>query len=112
MATSVMTPFSMDVSWLQGSYGPSEVRETAASLQIAAGGNIATRMEDGWSKSVQLCARVSAYPLALWIASSWWRLRWESLPFRTTPDVSWRMAHEMPAAGYGFLWPLVTFERR
>lgn len=110
MATSVTTRFSIDVSWLQRSYGPGEIRETAASLQIAAGGKIATRMEDGWSKSVQLSARVSAYPLVLWLASSWWRLRWESSPFRTTPDVSWRMAHEMPAAGYGFLWPLVTFE--
>lgn len=70
---------------------------------------MATRFDDAWSKSIQRIARVSAYPLALWIASSWWRLRWESLPFRTKPDTSWRMAHEMPGAGYGYLWPLLTF---
>jgi hypothetical protein len=70
---------------------------------------VATRFDDAWSQSIQRSARVSAYPLALWIASSWWRLRWESLPFRTKPDTSWRMAHEMPGAGHGYLWPLLTF---
>ena len=110
MGTPVTTQFSIDVSWLQALHGPNEIRETAASLQITIGGKTATRVEDGWSKSVQLASRVSAYPLALWIVSSWWRLRWESQPFRSAPDVSWRMAHEMPAAGHGFLWPLLTFE--
>lgn len=69
-----------------------------------------TRVEDAWSQSVQQAVRLSVYPLALWIASSWWRLRWEPPPYKSLPDVSWRMAHEMAAAGYGFLWPRLTFE--
>lgn len=103
--------FSIDVSsWLSGGQGEDEVRTTAGLLQITIGGRVVTRAEDTWSKSVQQFAIVSAYPLAEWLAASWFRLRWESQPFRTTPNVSWRMAHEIPAAGHGFLWPRVTFE--
>lgn len=103
--------FSIDVSsWLSGCQGQDEVRKTACLLRITTGDRVITRAEDAWSKSVQQFATVSAYPLALWFAASWWRLRWESWPFRGNPDVSWRMSHEMPAAGYGFLWPPVTLE--
>jgi len=102
--------FSIDVSWLPGCVGPPEVRDTAAILTITIGDAVATRVEDTWAKTVQPATRVSVYPLALWIASSWWRLRWESRPFRTAPDLSWRMAHEMPASGRGFLWPALAFD--
>jgi hypothetical protein len=101
--------FSIDLAWLPGFHGTPEIRETSALLDVIIGDNVATRFEDVWSKSIQRSARVSAYPLALWIASSWWRLRWESLPFRAQPDISWRLAHEMPGAGHGYLWPLLTF---
>lgn len=111
MGMPVTREFSIDISsWLPGPQGPDEFRQTAGSLHITIGDKVATRIEDDWSKSVQQSARVSAYPLALWIASSWWRLRWESQPFRSAPDVAWRRSHEMPGAGHGFLWPLVTFE--
>ena len=101
--------FAIHLDWLPASHGSPEIRETSALLDVIIGDNVATRFDDAWSKSMQRSARVSAYPLALWIASSWWRLRWESLPFRTKPDTSWRMAHEMPGAGHGYLWPLLTF---
>jgi len=101
---------SIDVSWLPESHGPREVSCTAASLRIEIGDKVATRIDDDWSKSVWESTRVSAYPLALWIASSWWRLRWESRPFRSAPDTSWRMSHEVAGAGHGYLWPLMTFE--
>ena len=103
--------FSIDISsWLPGREGQEEIQKTIGPLQIAVGGRLMTRAEDTWSKSVQQFAVVSAYPLAEWLAASWWRLRWESRPFRSSPDRSWRMAHEMPAAGHGFLWPSITFE--
>jgi hypothetical protein len=109
MGSVVTSNFTIRVDWLPASHGSPEIRETSALLDIVIGDNVATRFDDAWSKSMQRSARVSAYPLALWIASSWWRLRWESLPFRTKPDTSWRMAHEMPGAGHGYLWPLLTF---
>jgi hypothetical protein len=98
-------------SWLASHGGSDEVRQTLASLRIILGDRIVTRVADDWSKSIREDVYVSAYPMALWFASSWWRLRWEPAPRKNTiPEVSWRMAHEMSAAGYGFLWPRLTFE--
>jgi len=95
--------FGIDAHWIEASDGIPEERFTAAELTISIGGKIATRVDDDWSKSVRSNVRLAAYPLALWIASSWWRLRWE--PYRADPDLAWRMAHDMPTAGAGFVWP-------
>ena len=88
---------------------PEEVRETSAMLSIVLGDGFATRNQDDWSNTVQEEVRLSAYPLALWFASSWWRLRWEPLPLEASPTLAWRMAHEMAAAGYGYVWPQIIF---
>jgi hypothetical protein len=54
---------------------------------------------------------VSAYPLALWFAANWWRLRWEPRP--AINDASglhdWNMSHALAAAGGGYAWPDLTF---
>ena len=101
--------FSFDVAWLPQSYGPPPVSATTASLTIRVGDRIATRNDDEWSKSIENSARLSLYPLALWLADCWWRLRWEPEPSQSPPGSGWRMAHEMAAAGHGFLWPNLTF---
>lgn len=103
------TDFRIDLSWSTAAHGSPAIRQTSALMNISLGQNVATRFEDAWSKSIQQSVYVSAYPLALWLASSWWRLRWEPLPYKGQPDSSWRMAHEMPSAGHGYLWPLLTF---
>lgn len=67
-----------------------------------------TKNEDTWSQTIRDSVLVSAYPLAAWIVSSWWRLLYEPLPpTGTKPSVSWRMAHELTAANQGFIWPRV-----
>lgn len=109
MGTIVKDEFSIDVSWLPGSDSSPAVRETAAALRVSIGDEVVTRVNDLWSRSVQDQVRVSAYPLAMWVASSWWRLRWEAQPLNREPDLSWRMSHEVPGAGHGFLWPSLTF---
>lgn len=101
--------FSFDVSWLPRSYGPPPIASTAASLTIRIGNQVATRNDDEWSRSVEPSARLALYPLALWLAGSWWRLRWESEPSRNLPGSDWRMSHELGAAGHGFLWPNLKF---
>ena len=104
-----MTPdFSISEDWISGDGEPEEVRHTSGSLRIRIGKQIATRIEDLWSKSVRYDVNLSAYPLALWFAGSWFRLRWEPFP-NERPSIGWRMAHEMPAAGYGYIWPPLTF---
>ncbi len=107
---------AIELEWLPPFQGIEEIGCTSATLQLRFGSENATRFEDAWSKSVQNGARISAYPLALWLASSWWRIRWEPLPsrIRLAPDeipadANWRMSHELPAAGYGFIWPRLTF---
>ncbi len=104
-----MSAFSILPEWISPGHRPEEVGQTSALLTIKCGNHFATRNEDDWSKSVHSFACLSAYPLALWAAASWWRLFWEPAPSRS-PDIEWRMAHELPAAGYGFLWPKLTFE--
>ena len=54
---------------------------------------------------------VSAYPLALWFAANWWRVRWE--PNATSDNSAvlhdWKMSHSLAAAGEGYAWPNLTF---
>lgn len=102
-------PFLIETDWQGCEHGPPEDRETAAMLRIVIGAQVATRVEDGWSGSIHDRVHLSAFPLALWFARSWWRLRWEALPLFGEPAASWRMAHDMPAAGHGFLWPPLRF---
>jgi hypothetical protein len=104
-----MSLLSISSEWISPGHGPNEVGRTAGLLTIRCGDHFATRNEDEWSRSVHSFACVASYPLALWFVSSWWRLRWEPTP-NGTPGVEWRMAHELPAAGCGFVWPRVTFD--
>ena len=112
----MMPAMSIELSWLPPFQGSPEIGRTSATIQIRFGTENATRSWDVWSDSVQDGARVSAYPLAVWLASSWWRLRWEPLPSRVwlaqkqiAGEASWRMSHELPAAGHGFIWPQLCF---
>ncbi|MHB1513716.1 hypothetical protein [Acidiferrobacter sp.] len=83
-----------------------EIAHTAARLRLQAGPDNLTANRNVWSDTVHESVLVSAYPLALWLAASWWRLHWEPLPAPGTHvSLDWRRAHEMEAAGYGFVWP-------
>jgi hypothetical protein len=104
-----MSPFSISAEWISPGHGPEEIGQTSALLTIRCGDHFATRNEDEWSRSVHSFACLSSYPLALWFAASWWRLRWEPTA-NGVPTIEWRMAHELPAAGYGFVWPMLTFD--
>lgn len=99
---------SISWQWMSSIHETPEVRETGAKLKITLNREVLTRNVDEWSKTVSDDVRLSAYPLALWLASNWWRLRWEPLP-TTVPSLSWRMSHELAAAGYGYVWPRVLF---
>jgi hypothetical protein len=96
--------FRIGVEWLDDSTLP-RTDPTAAWLRIAVGPEVATRAENRWSQTVIEAVPLSAEPLASWFASSWWRLRWEPEWPGRQPPLSWRMAHEVGAAGEGFLWP-------
>jgi hypothetical protein len=99
--------FSCD--WLSSGKDIAHLRETAGQLTIRLGDVNLTKNEDIWSKTVRDSVLVSAYPLAIWLAASWWRLSYEPLPRqRMPPTLDWRMSHEMGAANSGFVWPYVV----
>ena len=104
-------PFSIAPAdgWVRGGHAAPEVTHTSAMIKICFGEQIATRVEDDRSRSVHDTVGLSAYPLALWFASSWWRLRWEPVP-KGAISTSWKMSHQMPASGYGYIWPPLTFQ--
>lgn len=101
-------PFSFILQWEPTKHGPDEIWQTSGSLRINIQNRSITRVDDDWSKSVHDTVRVSCYPLAIWFASSWWRLCWEPTPEK--PDTDWYLSHEMHGAGHGFLWPPMRFE--
>lgn len=104
-----MSSLAFSCDWLSAGQDIAPLRETAGQLTIRLGDVSLTKNEDIWSKTVRDSVLVSAYPLAMWLASSWWRLSYEPLPRHGTPPVlDWRMSHEMGAANSGFVWPYVV----
>jgi hypothetical protein len=105
-----MDKFQLQCDWLTAGHDEPHVRETTGLLSIVIGGVNLTQNEDLWSKTVRPSVLVSAYPLAMWFASSWWRLNFQPLPApRQRPDLDWQMGHTMGAANHGFIWPDITF---
>jgi hypothetical protein len=105
-----MTRFRFTHDWLAAGNDEPEYLHTMAMLALNVGNVNLMLNEDIWSRTVRESVLVSAYPLAMWFACSWWRLNWEPLPApRVRPALDWRMAHELGAANHGFVWPKILF---
>lgn len=103
-----MTEFKFTHQWQTIGNDAPEYRHTMAELSLHVGKINLMKNEDIWYKTIRETALMSAYPLAIWLAYSWWRLNWEPLPV-VQPSVDWRMAHELGAADHGFVWPQIIF---
>jgi hypothetical protein len=103
-----MAEFRINAKWMASASGEPEVRATAALVDMHVDGICLTRNQDIWAETVRDNVFVSAYPLAIWFAASWWRLNYEPLPAQQ-PGHDWRMVHELGAANHGFVWPRVIF---
>ncbi len=104
-----MSELKLSCEWLSAGKDAAPIRETAGHLTIRLGDVSLTKNEDIWSKTVRDSVLVSAYPLAIWLAASWWRLSYEPLPSHgVSPALDWRMSHEMGAVNSGFVWPHVV----
>lgn len=100
-----MTNFEIAVDqWLARTDGDEIARATLGQLALRSGDRALTFLEDRLARTNRNYANLSAYDLAIWLASNWWRLRWE--PER--PGGEWRMAHSLAAIGGGYVWPDVT----
>lgn len=104
--------FKIEINnWLPSGVGEPEIRETTAEISIRVGSYYATEVEDRPARSVRKSVRASAYLLASWFASNWWRLRWE--PEKKSLGASsqvldWDLSHELGASGGGYVWPPLT----
>lgn len=102
-----------DIEWIEHQQQPaSEERLTRCHLGLTFRDQQLFRHENLLGEhQVRDSITVSAYPLALWFAANWWRLRWE--PNRTTDGApalhDWKMSHMLSAAGDGYAWPNLTF---
>ncbi len=96
---------TINFEWLgrDAAEGPDEA--TFAAVEIRVGDIIATLVQDSFTKTVRPAVHVSAYQMAIWLAFNWWRLRWEP----ASEGSSWRLSHELTAAGGGYLWPRLQF---
>lgn len=93
--------------WLPPFDAGSVEAATFAELKIALQEHVATELEDLQSQTLRESLLASAYPLAMFLAANWWRLRWEPAPARESAE--WRMSHSLAAAGGGYAWPDLTF---
>lgn len=103
-----MAELRINATWMASASGEPEVKATAALLDMHIDNICLTKNQDIWAETVRDNVFISAYPLAMWFASSWWRLNHEPLPTQQ-PGHDWRMVHELGAANHGFVWPRVIF---
>ncbi len=104
-----MKKLSLSFDWLPSTDNSPEIEQTMGMFSFQAGEVNLTENQDIWSQKIEPTVFVSAYPLASWMATSWWRLLFEPLPASRKPSVDWRMAHELTASNQGFIWPRVIF---
>lgn len=106
-----MTELHISYEWSSYDDAMAEVGETTARVGIFLDSYCLTKNHDIFSKTIRDQIYVSLYPLAMWFASSWWRLHYEVLPDSASkaPSHDWRMSHEMAAANMGFVWPQIMF---
>ncbi|MDB9310575.1 hypothetical protein PN471_18495 [Aphanizomenon sp. CS-733/32] len=105
-----MKKLNLNFDWLPSGDNSPEIEQTMGMFSLQAEEVNLTENQDIWSQKIESTVFVSAYPLASWMASSWWRLLFEPLPpAGIKPSVDWRMAHELTASNQGFIWPRVIF---
>lgn len=100
---------TFEFEWLgDGPWSDAE-RATFADLTIRVAASLATEVEDVHARTVRPSVRVSAYPMAVWLAANWWRLRWEPRWEPPRQSLSWQLSHNVAAIGGGFVWPDLSF---
>ncbi len=100
-----------DWEWLAYPELPAEEAATFANLAIYLNDQPMTRLYDVQAKTERDRLFAAAYPLALFLAENWWRLRWEPAPATRPANAppKWRLAHSLAATGAGYVWPSITF---
>ena len=101
-----MPELSIDFDWVdsEGIRGP-ELSATWASLRIAVGDAVITRILDERAKTVRGFVYVPLYPLAEWLATNWWFLSNEFQNPDRQSDPEFRRRHSLGANREGYAFP-------
>ncbi len=97
------------VQWLARDHGDPAERASFGELEVRVADRVVTRLLDHETRSERTAIRVSMGVLARWLASNYFRLRFEPSPLEPSNDPEFRCRHEVGAAGDGFLWPSLSF---
>jgi hypothetical protein len=90
-----------ELQWMQRHADDLAEQASFAALRITGASLVLTEGYDTIAQTVRGESHVSIVHLGRWLAANWWRLRHEP----ESPTLEWRLAHDLPAAGGGFLWP-------
>lgn len=103
-----MSELSIHFDWIspEAAQGP-ELRATWARLEMRAGGQAITQVEDQSARSIRESIYLPVYPLAEWIATNWWSLLYEVGSEARVSVAGYLQRHEMTAASEGFALPRV-----
>jgi len=79
--------------------------QTFCDLELQVRGCNVLEVTDKRSRSTRESVRVSAYPLACWLAENFFRLLYEPTKKKRKQSLPFMMAHDLPLIGYGYVWP-------
>lgn len=100
----------LDIKYNRGDETPVFLGASFAEVRLHVAGRNLTSYDDYWESVAEPIRHnflsVSTYPLALWAVGNWWRLTAESSVIDN--DSSWKRAHNLDAAEYGYMLPPLT----
>ena len=101
--------FNIEFDWLENNSADEISRCFSAAIGLSLDGQYLTQIEDFAAKTVRNQVRGSAWHLALWFATNWWRLRWEPETENIYRNCDWCVSHGVAGAGGGVVWPHAYF---
>ena len=109
-----MPTLEFDFEWeaARGIKGP-ELASTCASLRIRVNNSVLTRVLDPLDNRVRDCIHLPLYPLAEWLATSWWFLLHESEDRMGISDLPFMERHALGPSREGYRFPnihVVSFD--
>lgn len=102
----MLDAFSIGRNWLTDGSIDSGERVTFAELRLCVGeSHVLTTLYDALAQTERDVLRVSALPLARWLAANWWRLTSEP---HVSGSTEWTLRHNLLGVGDGFTWPDIS----
>lgn len=106
-----MRQFAIHLNGLQEASGNTPEEATEVFVHIYADGTPLTNLLETNKDRVlhRPAPRLSAYRLAEWLVENALHILTDEPP--PEDDFEWDMSHSLAAAGYGYIWPNITFNR-